>query len=104
MHALRGLALRETAIGAGNQVFLADCAGEIDDALGDKLRVNVELTDPSTRLAVWSGRIERAGADRQAVQDEIVGQLARELHFELYPVGSARRSNDADATRGRLSR
>jgi TolB-like protein/Tfp pilus assembly protein PilF len=72
--------------------------------LGDKLRVNVELTDPSTRLSVWSGRIERAGADRQAVQDEIVGQLARELHFELYPVESARRSNDADATRGRLSR
>jgi tetratricopeptide (TPR) repeat protein len=64
---------------------------------GDKLRVNVELVDPATRLSVWSGRIERDRAERQAVQDEIVGRLARELQFELYPIESERRSGDSDA-------
>ncbi|HEY0439390.1 MAG TPA: tetratricopeptide repeat protein, partial [Xanthobacteraceae bacterium] len=64
---------------------------------GDRLRVNVELIDPATRLPVWSDRIEREGADRHAVQDEIVARLARELQFELYPVESERRSQDADA-------
>ena len=61
---------------------------------GDRLRVNVELIDPNTRLSVWSGRIERDGADRQAVQDEIIGRLARELSFELFPIELERRAKD----------
>jgi TolB-like protein/DNA-binding SARP family transcriptional activator/Tfp pilus assembly protein PilF len=65
--------------------------------LDDRLRVNVELIDPATRLPVWSGRIERDGADRQGVQDEIVAQLARELQFETLPIESARLSKDFDA-------
>jgi TolB-like protein/Tfp pilus assembly protein PilF len=64
---------------------------------GDKLRVNVELIDPAARLPVWTGRIERDGADRYGVQDEIVRRLARELQFEILPIESARRSNDPDA-------
>jgi TolB-like protein/DNA-binding SARP family transcriptional activator/Tfp pilus assembly protein PilF len=64
---------------------------------GGKLRVNVELIDPGTRLPVWTGRIERDGADRYGVQDEIVARLARELQFEILPIESARRSNDPDA-------
>ena len=43
------------------------------------LRVNVNLSDPATRLPVWSGRVERDGADRHAIRDEIVGRIAREL-------------------------
>jgi TolB-like protein len=49
---------------------------------GDKLRVNIELIDPKTRLPVWSTRIEREDADRSGLVDEIIGQLARELQFE----------------------
>ena len=60
----------------------------------DNLRVNVELIDPATRLSVWSGRVERSGADRQGVRDEIVGRLARELQFEVLPIESSRLSND----------
>src|SRR5262245_47339722 len=37
------------------------------------------------------------GAERHAVEDEIVGRLARELQFELYPIESERQSNDSDA-------
>ena len=62
-----------------------------------KLRVNVELTDPATRLSVWSGRVERNGADRQGVRDEIVGRLARELQFEVLPIESLRLSKDFNA-------
>jgi DNA-binding SARP family transcriptional activator/TolB-like protein/tetratricopeptide (TPR) repeat protein len=63
----------------------------------DRLRVNVELIDPATRLSVWSGRVERDGGDRQGVRDEIVARLARELHFEVLPIESLRLSRDADA-------
>jgi TolB-like protein/DNA-binding SARP family transcriptional activator/Tfp pilus assembly protein PilF len=65
--------------------------------LADKLRVNVELIDSASRTAVWSGRIERDGADQHGVQDEIVGRLARELHFEILPVENARRRDDPSA-------
>jgi DNA-binding SARP family transcriptional activator/TolB-like protein len=41
------------------------------------LRVNVELVDTQSRLSVWSGRIERNGADRQGLRDEIVAAGAR---------------------------
>jgi TolB-like protein/DNA-binding SARP family transcriptional activator/Tfp pilus assembly protein PilF len=63
----------------------------------DNLRVNVELINPVTRLSVWSGRVERRGADRQGVRDEIVSRLARELQFEVLPIESRRLSNDFDA-------
>ena len=63
----------------------------------DILRVNVELIDPATRLSVWSGRVERSGADRQGVRDEIVSRLARELQFEVLPIESSRLSRDFGA-------
>jgi TolB-like protein/DNA-binding SARP family transcriptional activator/Tfp pilus assembly protein PilF len=63
---------------------------------GDKLRVNVELTDPTTRLPAWSARIERDRGEQQAVRDEIVGRLGRELQFEIPLVESARTSADPD--------
>jgi DNA-binding SARP family transcriptional activator/TolB-like protein/Tfp pilus assembly protein PilF len=65
--------------------------------LGGMMRVNVELIDPATRLPVWSGRIEREGADRNGVLDEIVGRLARELQFEILPIESERLSKNAHA-------
>lgn len=65
---------------------------------GDRLRVNVELIDPATRLPAWSARIERDRADQHAVQDEIVGRLARELHFQVYHAVGERASSDPGAT------
>jgi TolB-like protein len=51
----------------------------------DKLRVNVELVDPATRLPVWTSQIERDSADCRGVRDEIVRHLARVLQFEMLP-------------------
>lgn len=56
----------------------------------DGLRVNVELVDPASRISIWSSRIERNGADRQGLRDEIVARLARELQFEMLPIESSR--------------
>ncbi|RXH07556.1 hypothetical protein EAS56_32375 [Bradyrhizobium guangzhouense] len=61
------------------------------------LRVNVELVDPASRLSIWSSRIERDGADRQGLRDEIVARLARELQFEMLPIESSRLSQSSDA-------
>jgi TolB-like protein/DNA-binding SARP family transcriptional activator/Tfp pilus assembly protein PilF len=64
---------------------------------GDTLRVNVALTDSASKAAIWSDRVERNGADRQGLQDEIVARLARELHLEIMPIESERQRNDPDA-------
>nr|WP_298878182.1 BTAD domain-containing putative transcriptional regulator [uncultured Bradyrhizobium sp.] len=61
------------------------------------VRVNVELVDPTSRLSIWSTRIERDGADRQGLRDEIVARLARELQFEMLPIESSRLSQSSDA-------
>jgi len=63
----------------------------------ERLRINIELIDPATRLSVWSGRVERDGADHQGVRDEIVSRLARELQFEVLPIESSRLSENSDA-------
>jgi TolB-like protein/DNA-binding SARP family transcriptional activator/Tfp pilus assembly protein PilF len=64
---------------------------------GRKLRVNVELVDPLTRLPAWSTRIERPDDEHHAVLDEIVMRLARELHFEVLNADSERVSGNPDA-------
>jgi len=62
----------------------------------DKVRINLELTDPATRLPVWTTRIEHAAAERSSIVDEIVGRLARELQVELIGIEAERRSKDND--------
>jgi DNA-binding SARP family transcriptional activator/TolB-like protein/Tfp pilus assembly protein PilF len=93
--AYKDLVIDVSAIGAELQVrYILDGSLRLH---GGKLRVNVELIDPKTRLAVWTNRIEREAGGRRDVQDEIVGRLARELRLDLFPIESERRSKDADA-------
>jgi tetratricopeptide (TPR) repeat protein len=88
----RGAATDIAAIGSELQVkYILDGTMRMH---GDKLRINVELIDTATRLPVWSTRIDRDSAERRAVPDEIVGRLARELHFEMFTIESERRSDD----------
>ncbi len=94
-HSFQGQAIDVAKLGAQLQVkYVLEGSVRRHD---DNLRVNVELIDPATRLSVWSGRIERSGADRQGVRDEIVSRLARELQFEVLPIESSRLSNDFGA-------
>lgn len=60
------------------------------------LTVNVALVDASTRLQIWSGRFERTGQDRPAMQREIVNSLARELQVSATTFENGRTSNDPD--------
>ena len=64
--------------------------------VGNKLRVSAELIDPPTRAVIWSVRIEREATERNAILDEIVEQLARQLQFEVYRVESQRASANPD--------
>jgi tetratricopeptide (TPR) repeat protein len=94
-HSYEGKSIDIAAIGAELQVrYVLEGSMRIQNG---KLRVNFELVDPSTQLPVYSGRIDRDGADRQAVQDEIVGRLARELQVEIFPLESARHAGDKNA-------
>ena len=98
---------RQTARGYGGRQIDVAAVGEelgIRYALegsirmhDNRLRVAVELIDAASRSVVWSARIDREGADRHMVQDEIVMRLVRELQVGSFPIESARLSNDADA-------
>jgi len=61
---------------------------------GDHLRVNAGLVDTVSQLQVWSRRYDRSGADRRAIQDEIVNSLARELQIEVIQLESERATTD----------
>jgi tetratricopeptide (TPR) repeat protein len=63
---------------------------------GNVLRIHVALVDTKTRLQIWSGRFERIGEDRHAVQSEIVTGLARELHVSVEKTESSRTSKNPD--------
>jgi TolB-like protein/Tfp pilus assembly protein PilF len=60
----------------------------------DGLLVSVELFNTATRLRVWSGRFEKVGSDRDAIADEILKSLGRELQIKVVRVESERGSTD----------
>jgi TolB-like protein/DNA-binding SARP family transcriptional activator/cytochrome c-type biogenesis protein CcmH/NrfG len=60
------------------------------------LTATVALVDAGSRLQIWSGRFERTGGDRHAMQREIVSSLARELQVSATKFENGRISNDPD--------
>jgi TolB-like protein/DNA-binding SARP family transcriptional activator/cytochrome c-type biogenesis protein CcmH/NrfG len=90
----RGQSVDSTAIGAELGVhYLVE--GNVS-IRGNILRVNVALVDARNRLQIWSGRFERVGEDRHAVQAEIVNGLARELHVSVQTTEIGRTSKNPD--------
>lgn len=63
---------------------------------GDRVRINIGLTDASSRIQVWSERFERPVAERFAVQDEIARGLARHLHVGVLTNEDNRRAPGTD--------
>ena len=59
---------------------------------GSTVRINVGLTDTTTRLQVWSDRFEREQSERFAAQDEIVRSIARHLHVTVLTMEADRRA------------
>jgi TolB-like protein/Flp pilus assembly protein TadD len=90
----RGQSIDSAAIGAELGVhYLVE--GNIS-IRGNILRVNVALVDARNRLQIWSGRFERVGEDRHAVQAEIVNGLARELQVSVQTTEIGRMSKNPD--------
>ena len=63
---------------------------------GSRVRINVQLIDVETVGLMWAERFEIERRNLSAAQDEIIGRLARALHFELLKDGD-RRSRKARA-------
>lgn len=57
---------------------------------GDRLRIQVKLTDCSTRRRLWGERFDRAGDDLFAIQDEVALVTATALQVELTEGAQAR--------------
>ncbi len=57
---------------------------------GDRLRVQVQLTEAATGRQLWSERIERSSSDLFAVQDEIARSLLAVLPVKVNEAESAR--------------
>ncbi len=90
----RGQSVDSAAIGAELGVhYLVE--GNIS-VRGNILRVNVALVDARNRLQIWSGRFERTGDDRHAIQNEILNGLSRELHVSVEKLESSRTSKNPD--------
>lgn len=54
-------------------------------ALGDRVRINLQLIDASTDAHLWADTFERSRSDLFAVQAEIAGRVARSVHVRLQP-------------------
>lgn len=60
---------------------------------GQQFRVNVELVDAQTGAHLWADRLDRDTGDLFHLQNEITGQIARALQFEL-DVADARHATE----------
>jgi serine/threonine-protein kinase len=65
---------------------------------GDRLLITAQLVRPETGEVVWANRYERSAADALAVQNEIVGAIAREVRGTISPEQQARLGAARQAT------
>lgn len=54
-------------------------------ALGDQVRINLQLIDATTDSHLWADTFERSKSDLFAVQAEIAARVARSVHVRLKP-------------------
>ena len=64
---------------------------------GQQVRVNVQLIDAETGAHLWADRLDRDTADLFTLQNEITGQIARALQFELAIADAGRVTEHPDA-------
>jgi adenylate cyclase len=58
---------------------------------GDRVRVNAQLVEAETKIALWAERFDSKRKDVLEIQDEIVGRLSRSVGLQLVDI-EARRS------------
>ena len=77
----RGRNVDVAAIGAELGVrYVVEGSVRLDDS---RLRIDIVLTDPSTRLAVWSERFERDRGEQFTVEDDIARAIGRQLQMSV---------------------
>ena len=100
--ALRVIARQTSRLYAGRSVDVAAVGAELGvhyvvegriQLQDERIRINVALIDPTTRLQVWSDRFERDQTERFAAQDEIARSIARHLHLSVMDAEDRRRSS-----------
>jgi TolB-like protein/class 3 adenylate cyclase len=64
---------------------------------GQQVRVNAQLVDAETGAHLWAERLDRDMGDLFRLQNEITGQIARALQFELAVADAGRFTEDPDA-------
>jgi adenylate cyclase len=64
---------------------------------GAQLRVTTQLVDARTGYQLWSGTFERTMEDVFAIQDEIAGEIIRQLRVQLAGAGPKTRETDVRA-------
>lgn len=62
---------------------------------GDRIRVNVSLTEIPTGQDIWSDRLDGDHANLAALQDQITARLARSLNIRLIQAESRRSETDS---------
>jgi adenylate cyclase len=74
---------------------------------GQQVRVNAQLVDAETGAHLWADRLDRDTGDLFRLQNEIVGQIARALQFELAIADAERPTEHPDVldyiVRGRVA-
>src|SRR5580700_4294298 len=63
---------------------------------GQQVRVNAQLVDAETGAHLWAERLDRDMGDLFRLQDEITGQIARALQFELTIADAGRLTEHPD--------
>jgi len=64
---------------------------------GQQVRVNAQLVDAETGAHLWAERLDRDMADLFRIQNEITGQIARTLQFQLAIADARRLTEHPDA-------
>jgi adenylate cyclase len=64
---------------------------------GQQVRVNAQLVDAETSAHLWAERLDRDMGDLFRLQNEITGQIARALQFELAVADAGRFTEHPDA-------
>src|SRR5262245_48715518 len=64
---------------------------------GQQVRVNAQLVDAETGAHLWPERLDREMGDLFRLQNEITGQIARALQFELAIADARRLTEHPDA-------
>jgi adenylate cyclase len=64
---------------------------------GDQVRINVQLVDAESGVHLWAERFDRDNGELSAVENDIIGRVARAVRAQLISVEAGRKTDHPDA-------